>query len=60
MEKEEKEQTTNGNVSSAENNLHDNLLDNKKHDEDVLDFEAEEGECNDGVKEDKLLESKVI
>lgn len=37
--------------------LNDKLLD-KKNDEDALDFEAEEGECNDTVAEE-TVEPKV-
>lgn len=45
-DKTEKDQTN----GTAEHSLND--LD-KKNDEDALDFEAEEGECNEVVKEDK-------
>lgn len=35
------------------------VTEEKKNDEDALDFEAEEGECNDPVPEEKV-EAKVL
>lgn len=41
--------------STLESNI---LLDTKKNDEDALDFEAEEGECNDGIIKEVKIEVK--
>lgn len=55
--KDEPAQTKSSRSPSPAPAVNDKLLD-KKNDEDALDFEAEEGECNDAVAEE-TVETKV-